>query len=63
MVFALNELKFLDLKESVFSYFNVFFTKFLFVFFFISDELSKERKDGVLDVLLPFYLMDVFWLQ
>jgi len=63
MVFALNELKFLDLKESVFSYFNVFFTKFLFVFFFISDELSKERKDGILDVLLPFYLMDVFWLQ
>jgi len=63
MVFALNELKFLDLKESVFSYFNVFFTKFLFVFFFISDELSEKRKDGVLDVLLPFYLMDVFWLQ
>jgi len=63
MVFALNELKFLDLKESVFSYFNVFFAKFLFVFFFISDELSEKRKDGVLDVLLPFYLMDVFWLQ
>ena len=63
MVFALNELKFLYLKESVFSYFNVFFAKFLFVFFFIPDELSEERKDGVLDVLLPFYLMDVFWLQ